>query len=331
VRFAIWDHAGKGDYLRQCLLAAGHTQADTVDTTDLLLLDCDWRWARPRPDLIGAAAAAGAKIVLFPHGGHPTVFVYDGLTEPDPRVDLRLEHGQGTVDVARELGLELRQEATGWLFSPTSGFEVVDHPKRLLFAPQHPNMETIFSGNGHDPAAKLNNLVYRRLLELDYDMTVTMVGPPWKNGLFYHPNVVFVDNPHMVFSQSYQLVRQADIVVGAGTVAVTAVACGKPTVMMGQGNYADYVDGSYRLPDNTGVYDDVLRYPLDADTDDVADLIVQACLGDDDAAGWRHRFVGDDGSVAAVGLLERLVQPVSPSSLSVIIDGVTARATGLGG
>ena len=130
MRFAIWDPEGKGLYLRQTLLEQGHLVASTVETTDLLLVDCDWRWAAPRPDLIRQAAEAGAKVVVFPHGGLPTVFVYDGLTEADPLVSVRLEHGQGTIDVANQLGLELRQQAFGWLYSPTRPFKPVKKPKK---------------------------------------------------------------------------------------------------------------------------------------------------------------------------------------------------------
>ncbi len=327
MKFAIWEHAGKGSYLRQVLLSKGHTAADTIAETDLLLLDCDWKWAHPRPELIQTAKAAGAKVALFPHGGLPTIFIYDGLTEPDDRVDLRLEHGQGSVEVAETLGLDLKQHATGWLFSPTEPFHPVSKPRRLLFCPQHPNMETINAAqNGHDPGPQLNQKVYRQLLDLDYEITVSLVGPAFKNGVWRHPGVTFVGNPQMSFPQSYELVRSADVVVGAGTMAACAIACGKPTVMLGQGNYADYIDGEYTWPTNTDVYADTLRYPIDVEYGDLSDLILQACEGDNDAAKWRETFIGDDGTNNAVDLLEELVGEPSTSSASVIIEGVTATA-----
>jgi hypothetical protein len=327
VRFAIWDHAGKGDYLRQRLFAAGHTAADTIDDCDLLLLDCDWRWAHPRPELIQAAVKAGAKVALFPHGGQPTIFIYDGLTEPDPLVNLRFEHGPGSLEVAGLLGLDLSQEATGWLYSPTKPFAAVDDPVKVLFAPQHPNMETISHPvNGHDPGPKLNQHIYRQLLELDYEITVAMVGPAWKNGVWAHPRARIFQNPQMLFHVSWQLIQEADVVVGAGSVAAAAVASGKPTIMFGQGHYADYIDGEYRWPDNWKSYDDLLRYPLDADQGDLDELIVQACLGDDEASKWRDRFVGDDGTEQAIRLLEELVVVNEQASQNVLIQGVPARS-----
>jgi len=333
MRFAIWQNCGKGSYLQQRLVEQGHTVAETVDRTDVLIVDCDWAWAHPRPELIRLAKQAGAKVAVYPHGGAPTVFVYDGLTPPDENVDLRLEHGRGPIEIAQLLGLELKQKETGWLFSPARPFEPVENPVRLLFAPQHPNMEMVHAGtNGHDSGPKLNQAVYKDLLKLGYELTVTSVGPLWKNGVWAHPGVAFVDNPNMEFQQSFALVQQADVVVGAGSVAAAAIASGKPTVMLGQTNLADYVNGSYCWPNNTDLYADLLRYPLDVEYGELDELIVAACDGDDGAAEWRDRFVGDDGTLEAIRLLEQLVENrVLSSTASVIIDGVTARATGIGG
>jgi hypothetical protein len=335
MRFAVWLNQGKGDYLQQKLREAGHTVAETVDETDLFVADCDWRWALPRPGLIQMAHDLGAKVALYPHGGMPTTFVYDGLTEPDPLVELRLEHGQGSVDVADALGLDLRQQATGWLFSPTSKFKRVKNPKKILFAPQHPNMEAIAAvSNGHDPGPSLNRHVFHQLLALGLPITVSLVGPLWKNGVWFHPRASFVSNPSMSYPRAFQLVQEHDVVVAAGTMAALAVSCGKPTVALGQGDYSDYVDGAYRHPNHADVYGDELRYPLDAGDSNLDDLIRSACDGNRDAARWRARFVGDDGTDKAVKLLEQLVgvvsEPVSSSS-NVIIEGVTARSIGSGG
>lgn len=344
MKYAVWDHAGKGVYLRQQLQKAGHTEVDGLQDADLLLVDCDWRWAHPRPELIAAAKNKGAKVALYPHGGWSTVFIYDGLTDPDPNVDLRLEHGRGSVDIADSLGLDLDQHAPGWLFSPTKPFQPVDKPRSVLFAPQHPNMETLLAGtNGHDPGPKLNQPIYKRLLELGYDLSVSFVGPAWKNGVWPHPRAQLVPNPTMSFQQSWQLIQQADVVVATGTVAATAVASGKPTVMFGQDNLADYVDGAYQLPDHPALYADLLRYPLDVDDGDLADLIEEACAGTSATAEWRELFVGDDGTNEATRLLEELTmsevetpdpEPDDDGDESepqhVFIGGVTATAGAAG-
>lgn len=332
MRFALWDHAGKGTYLHQQLLAAGHQTADTLADADLLLVDCDWAWAHPRPGLIQAAADTGAKIAVYPHGGLPTVFVYDGLTSPDPLVGLRLEHGQGTIDTARQLGLDLKQQAPGWLYSATAPFQPVKDPVRVLFAPQHPNMEMLLNGtNGHDPGPRANQAVYQWLIGSGFQVTVSVVGPLWRNGIYPHPNVTLVSNHQMRFEQSWELVKQADIVVAAGTVAASAVAAGKPTIMLGQGHYADYVDGRYVQPDHLDIYDGLLRYPLDANEGDMDDLIRRACAGDLEASVWRERFIGDDGTGKAVELLSELVGESAPSISNVTIQGITATSAGIGG
>src|SRR4051812_2940222 len=99
MKFSVFDVMDKGLYLKQALETAGHTETPFSDDPDLLLLDCDWEWALPRPQLIDQAVKRGIKVALYPHGGQPTAFAYDGLTKPHPGVDLRLEHGVGSVSV----------------------------------------------------------------------------------------------------------------------------------------------------------------------------------------------------------------------------------------
>lgn len=331
MRFCISQFEGKETYLRQALYAAGHTEAERVDETDLLLVDTDAPWAHPRPAMIQAAHEAGAKVAVYPHGGMPCCWMYDGICDPDERVDMRLEHGPGSIEVARLLGLDLAQHATGWLYSPTRPFEPVEQPKRMLFAPLHPIIEGLAGPmNGHDPAPLLNQRVYKRLLELDYELTVSVVGPPHRSGIWPHPRARFEHNQGMSFTRSFELIAAADVVVAAGTVAAAAIACGKPTIMYAQDNFQDFVEGAYPQAAHPELYRDLIRYPLDADTDDLGALILQACVGDAAAAEWRERFVGNDGADAAVRLLEQLIGD-NTEPAHVMVGGVTARATGGGG
>ncbi len=333
MRFALWDHAGKGGYLHQRLLQAGHTTAETFADADLMLLDCDWAWAHPRPELIQAAHSTGAKIALYPHGGLPTMFVYDGLTEPDPLVDLRLEHGHGSIEAAELLGLELKQEAPGWLYSPTRPFQLVDKPRKILFAPQHPNMEMLLNGgtNGHDPGPSQNQQTYRDLLELDFDLTVSVVGPLWRNGIFPHPRARLASNHEMRFEASLPLITEADVVVAGGTMAALAVAMGKPTVMLAQPDLTDYVNGRYQEATHADLYRDLFRYPLDVSDGDLEALIARACASNDEAAAWRTLHIGDDGTTEAIRLLDELVGETVSSTSHVTIEGITAHSTSIGG
>ncbi len=313
MKFALYDHAGKGTYLKQKLLAAGHTESDRVDELDLLILDCDWEWAHPRPAMIKAASAAGARIALYPHGGMPTVFTYDGLCEPDLLVDLRLEHGPGSIEIARIFGAELRQHAAGWLYSPSAPFSPRSDPGRVLFAPMHPNIENLQTRtNGHDPAPRLNQNIYRQLLNMGAEVTVSLVGPPDRNGVWPHPRAKLMVNPTMAFQASYSLVAAADTVIAAGTMGALAVALGKPTVMFGQGDWSDYVGGRYVTAAHAVDYTEMARYPIDCDDTPVDEALVRACEGDRAAAEWREAFVQDDGTAAAVRLLEELVGELLP-------------------
>lgn len=324
MRFAIFDHAGKGSYLHQQLVAHGHTHVTNIEAGDLILLDCDWPWAHPRPAILDAAEGAGAHVVLYPHGGMPTVFVYDGLCVPDARVKARLEHGIGSIAIAREFGAEerLKQHAAGWLFSPTAPFTPLDGPGRVLFAPMHPNIEALQNRtNGHDPAPPVNQRIYRELLDLGVDLTVSLVGPPNRNGVWQHPRAKLVVNDQMSFQASYQLVSEADTVVAAGTLGALAVALGKPTVMFCQGDFSDYIGGEYRAAEHRDAYAAAARYPLDAEDGDLDGLLTRACQGDEAAAEWREAFIGtDDGTTAAIRLLEQLASAPLPEQANYV-DG----------
>lgn len=334
MRFACFDHAGKSFYLLGELLKAGHTSAERIEETDVLLMDCDWPWAGNRASLIDAAVNAGAKVVLYPHGGMPTVFNYDGLAQPHPGVSMRLEHGSGSLEIAAAFGMngELRQQATGWLYCPTLPFKPAKKAKRVLFAPMHPNIEAVTAGtNGHDPAPAMNQQVYRDLLALHLDeLIVSVVGPPHMSGVWPHPRAKIVPNKAMLFTASHALIlaSKCDAVVAAGTMGATAVALGKPTVMLGQGDWSDYVGGEYRRADHADAYQDLARYPLDVEDGCLGDLLARASSGDAGAAEWRARFVGDDGTQEAVKLLEQMMgeQP----SRNVTIQGATARGAGKG-
>jgi len=329
MKFTLYDHAGKGLYLRQRLISAGHeeTTVENIDEIDLVILDCDWPWAFPRPEIITAAIAHGAKVALYPHGGRPTCWVYDGIAEPDNRVDLRLEHGRGSVEMAATFNAGLRQEAPGWLFSPTADFKPVENPTRVLFAPLHPNIEMLLKGtNGHDPAPRLNQQIYRQLLELrDVEIVVSLAGPAWKTGVWPHPRARFTDNPHMLFHHSFEQILSADVVVAAGTMAAAAVALGKPTVMFDQDLFMDYVNGEYVQAEHQDSYRSMVRYPLDTADGPLRTMIDLACVGDGDVADWRQRWVGTDGTEKAIGLLEGLVGEEKATN-DVVIQGATAQA-----
>src|SRR5262249_7460277 len=151
---------------------------------------------------------------------------------------------------------DLRQSAPGWLYSPTSPFRPSKRRKRVLFAPMHPNMEMLQQpGNGHDPAPSFNQKLYRRLLAMkDINLVVSMLGEAWRNGLWPHPRAKFFPNPRMMFGQSLEQIMKADLVVAAGTMGATAVACGKPTVMFAQDVSKDYVNGVYQEADHADLY-----------------------------------------------------------------------------
>lgn len=158
-----------------------------------------------------------------------------------------------------------------------------------------------------------------------------MVGPTYANGVWHHPAAQFVPNPQMGFPNTYRIVQDADVVVGGGTVAALAVAVGKPLVMVGEDDFADYIGGEYRAAAHPDLYRDLCRYPLNAADGSLAELILTACTGSPAIAEWRRLWTPEDGTTAAIALLEKLAgvsssPPVKYEKQNATITGVPVRA-----
>jgi len=279
MRFALFDHQGKGLHIGQALVAAGWDLSGDPADCDLLLVDHDGPYAHPRPAIIEAAYDAGAKIVLYPHGALPTVTFYDGAYAPDARIDARLEHGEGHVEIGRRIGLgDIGQTVVGWTYSDRAAFAPT-RPERILFAPIQPNG----SGELKEHDRLRNHHAWMQLREIG---NVAVRNP----GFPADVTSAFAD------------VDQADVVVAAGTLACLALARGKPVVMIHDRNLENEVE-----PAHLDAYDDYQRYPLTVGDAPLGDLIAEACQGSAHVDAWRNLFVGAP-MIDISALLARIVE-----------------------
>jgi hypothetical protein len=300
MRIAIKDHLGKGIPLARVLAAAGHELVKITQYADLLLIDLDAPKYGYR-EVIDAHRAAGAKVLLYPHGGSP-LLAYDGFLEPYENVDGNLVIAPGHAEVMRRYGYPSPIHVVGWSLCDQAPFRPAAAVRRVLFAPTHP------SGFGHlsDLELELNARQFARLLEGPWELTVRYLGTLEQNGLWEVPGVNYVRGD---WSPATGDIDAADVVVAApGTFPALTVARGAPMVTYGQGQPAtDGVPGETLVAlRNLDRYEQYMRYPYDMDDGPVDEVLHAAAARE--ATVWRRRFIGEQIAPAATAqLLERIV------------------------
>ena len=291
---AVKDHFGSAAALAQALAAAGHrVVSPAFGPADLLLIDLDPPKFGYR-ELIDRHRAAGAKVLLYPHGAAPAL-EYDGLYEPYEHVDGRMVIGPGHAELLRRIEYAHPAPVIGWSMCELRPFRPRADVRRVLFAPTHP------SGHGTlvDFHREHNAETYAKLLDGPWELTVRHLGTLEQNGLWPADGVTFVQGS---MDLAYGEIDAADVVVaGEGTFPHISIARGVPTVFYAQGHPPMYGEPDeqpipLRHPER---YLDFLRYPFDA-ADGPLDEILHAAAGSElPIADWKRRFVGEAFDPAA--------------------------------
>jgi hypothetical protein len=300
---AVRDHQHKSIPFAKALHEAGHQIVPVGQPADCLLIDCDIDHPAYWP-AIDAYKAAGAKVVVYPHGAQP-VTQYDGVYEAHPGTDVNLVPGPGIAEVLAACGYPHRCEVVGFPFCDQLSPRHTTEPRRVLFAPLHP------LGSGYiGPEEKdWNGRAWRCLLHQadrqGWDLAVRHVGPPEMNGLSVVDGVEYRAADMNVCLDS---IDWADCVVaGFGTVAHMAVARGVPTVMYGQDIHPQDggEDNKLRHVQNWDRWRDTLAYPIDLSHTPLHAAVKEACqpdhpVGEARVVRWRERMVGPNFNPARV-------------------------------
>jgi len=310
LRIAVKEHFGSAAALSRALAGAGHeVVSDRQTPADLLLIDLDPPEFGYR-DIIDRHRAAGAKVLMYPHGAGPAL-EYDGLYEPYEHVDGRLVIGPGYAEFLRRLEYPAPAPVIGWSLCGMAAFRPCRTVRSVLFAPTHP------SGYGTlvDWHRDRNAETYARLLEGPWNVTVRHLGTLEQNGLWPADGVDFVQGR---MDLAYGEIDAADVVVaGEGTFPHLSIARGVPTVVYAQGYPAMYgtpgeQPTSLRRPER---YLDYLRYPFDAADGPLDEILHAAASSEHPIADWKRRFVGAAfDPLAFVAMIDRTVleQPAPP-------------------
>ena len=255
---------------------------------------------------------AGAKVVLYPHGGGIPTLSYDGVWEPDPRVFANFVTGIGHAEIMRRIDYPSQTHVVGWTFTDDlKPFRACTDVKRVLFAPTHPNGD----GSMTLHQRSQNSEVFARLLETPFEITVRHRGTLEDNGLWKVPGVTFVDGRTSPLTAQ---LATSDVVVGAeGTFPTIAIAQGVPLVM-----YSEFVvalglrDHEIIFPNRVDLYEDYARYPFSCDTGDIESVIREAALSDEPIAAYKRRFIGEPfHPLRFVELFERVITESLPTRL----------------
>lgn len=294
--FAVYNHQGKANRFIEALQLFGFRLAGR-DRAQVILIDVDQpaTMERHKED----CAKGNAFVFCYPHAGRPCV-TWDGISERSDWTSASFVHAEGHVDVLRAYGYDKPLHVSGWPYSPVLPFTPVKSPRKILYAPVHPN------SNGWMPPVYLeqNKEVFERLVKLRRDgkiqLRVRYIRGLENNGLSDEPDVEYVlGEPDLV----YQDILDADVVVSSQTFGYMAVALGKPTLMYGESTppQAGSEDNNLKVVKSFDKYRDLMAFPLDLlERSDTMGLIRHAAATDESIREWKRRMIGGEFDRLAV-------------------------------
>lgn len=258
MRVTFRDHQGKGAMVAAALVDAGHELV--AQGGDVLVTD---------HDTDTALCDAHRSVVLYPHGGNPTVD-WDGFLEPHPNVHTILCHGSGHAEVLAAYGHPARRVVVGWCYSEVAPPRPVVPPRRVLFAAPHR------LGTGYMGPVLADAGIHALSALQDAGLDVHVRRMEDGRGL------------------SHADIDAADLVVADwGTVAHLALARGVPVAMYGtRSGPPDIGHREPVHPAHWAEYRRACRYPVDM-ADGPLDVVLRRLERlSEPIADYRRRMVG---------------------------------------
>lgn len=276
--------------ITKAFLSAGYQLTNLAEEAMFLLIDSDVV-GRARQIHQFYEQSKGARIFVYPHTGRPPI-LWDGIYAPSPYVTAVLGIGEGYREVMRRIGYSKPVHSIGWTMTRMKKFRAVKNPKRILFAPIHPN------GNGYlsNEQREINRLTFEKLIPLvrsgQIELTVRYLHRLEWNNISQVQGVKYVQGRP---DQSIIEIDKSHAVVSKQNMQYMAVARGIPTIGMGE----DYTPISGTSSSNTmhviswEKYREYMRYPIDIlSENDTMEIIKCATQSDEAIRDWRNRFIG---------------------------------------
>ncbi len=299
-RYCLVEHQYKAKAFSEALWRVGFRGHRRLDDARFLLIDHEFsglfagttvKWR----EQVVKAGEMGIPIFVYPHSVRPNV-PYD-LTDYWYPVSTLFTIGEGHARVLDMIGYPNPVEVVGWPYGEIRDFDPPSHDGKLkvLFAPIHP-VGNIWLP---DDEKELNARTLRLLLELTdrIDLTVRFIGKLAANGLWVDTRALY---KKALPDGSTDDVERADVVIAAFTMAYTAIALGKPLVMLGEGirpHNSPRGNGKLVYARNWEVYRDYMRYPYNVEdcktSKSLWSTIQKAIAGSAQVRNWRERFIGE--------------------------------------
>lgn len=284
--FYAYNHQGKGKKYIDALISGDMKQTFNTLEANIIITDLDDPSRMERVD-------QRTRVFCYPHSAVASI-IWDSLYEAHPKTAACFMPSKGHIDIMQAYGYSKPIHVSGFPYCDFKPFEPNEHPRNVLFAPIHPNMNSFLS----EIDRRINSSVYQRLLYLlqndCINLTVRHIGSLEKNGLWLDERVTFKEGKTDL---SFIEIDNADIVVSHHTHAHMAIARGKPVLMMGEDIAPRYggTEESLRFVKSWDKYKDMLMYPLDIlNANDTMSMIVSAAKGRSPIVqDWIDRIIGD--------------------------------------
>jgi len=291
--FFVFGHQRKEDAFVRALELHGFQAVDTLNAADIILTDVD---AQSRVyHSLHKIRAGKAFVFMYPHAAIPPVFL-DGIIPANDYLQGVFVFSEGHRDVLESFQCATPSIVCGWSYSDIRRFRPCKSPRKVLFAPIHPNQ----SGYLPSEDKETNYQTLRKLLDLSsrglIDLTVRHIQSAERNGIYISPYARYTSGQIEVNRAGN--IHEYDLIVSRHTFAYNSVALGIPTLMMK--DWATPKSGkdedSLIYVKNWESYKSIMQYPLSLDimNNDVnpEEMIKYACESDCLVKDWKERMIG---------------------------------------
>lgn len=285
--FFVFQNKDSANAYVDALLSAGFEQVKKLNQAVFILYDVESvgrRWEIKREFL-------KEKIgFIYPHTPL-TCYIWDGIYAPLP-VACNFVAGDGAKQCMKSYGYPYRVESCGFPRCRTLPFQF-SRGRHLLFVPARPRRD-------HGKQAELDRLALHWIIEHSSEFeTITICRLA---GQFHELDDLAIDikkfrvlttNPKETTSPAQDMIDRidrSDVVVAAHTPAALAIARGKPTLMYGQGDSLETLNG--KAAKNYHKYKSLYDYPLDLLDMTLDDVKNFAYFGCHKVEAWKQSHIG---------------------------------------
>jgi len=289
--FCVFPHQEKERPFVNAMRNHGWAEVDKYHCT-ILLVDVD------SPDRMKQFEDRGRRKKLttftYPHAARPNLF-WDGLLPPWEHTSGTFVFAKGHKEVMELYGYPHDIHVCGWAYSKLHSFRRKSEPKKILFAPIHPNQSTFLSAEDK----KINHDTFEKLVKFTkthgYHLTVRYIEKLEQNGIYEVEGVEYTHGDKRIGTQEKQMIEH-DLVVAHQTFAWISIALGVPTVLMGE-------DTCPKIGKNEEViqrvstwntYKHLIKFPLDILDGDAQTIIKKAITSElPEVIEWKANMIGN--------------------------------------